>query len=235
MDAYMTEIQFLFRWFHLLAGVCWIGILYYFNFVQVPFFAETEANVRMGAISKLVPRALWWFRWAAMVTFLTGLVMVLLKMHQLRGAFFESSYGWAITLGGLLGTMMWANVWFVIWPNQKVVIASAQGVVAGGTALPEAAACGRRAALTSRTNVVFSVPMLFFMGAASHLPLFAAVPENAAMVMPLVCLALIGAIEANALVGTQGPTKKPLDTIPGAIHAGFALTVVFFVLFKVLF
>ncbi len=111
------------------SGITWIGILYYFNFVQTPFFAETEASVRTGAIQKLVPRALWWFRWAAMVTFLAGLLMYLMRLGEMgAGLFFTSSYGVTITLGGLMGTIMFLNVWLVIWPNQQIVIASTNQV-----------------------------------------------------------------------------------------------------------
>src|SRR6059036_3182507 len=90
--ALMNEAGWLFllRWIHFLAGITWIGILYYFNFVQVPFFAETEAPVRTGAIQKLVPRALWWFRWGAMITFLAGLLMYLIRLHQMGGEAFRS-------------------------------------------------------------------------------------------------------------------------------------------------
>ena len=111
---FTTNFQFFLRWVHFLAGITWIGLLYYFNLVQVPFFAETEAPVRTGAIQKLVPRALWWFRWGAMVTFLAGWLYLLIRAHQLKGGFFAGSYGWAILLGGILGSVMWANVWFVI-------------------------------------------------------------------------------------------------------------------------
>ena len=119
----MELVQFLLRWVHLLAGVTWIGLLYYFNFVQTPFFAETEAGTRTGAIQKLVPRALWWFRWGAMYTFLAGLLIWLIKLSQLGGDFFPSGYGMAITVGATMGTIMFLNVWLVIWPNQQVVIA----------------------------------------------------------------------------------------------------------------
>ena len=129
----MEVLHFFLRWVHFLAGITWIGILYYFNFVQTPFFAETEAPVRTGAIQKLVPRALWWFRWGAMVTFLAGLLMYLIRLHQMGGeAFFGSQYGITITLGGLLGTIMFLNVWLVIWPNQQIVIASANLAAQGG-------------------------------------------------------------------------------------------------------
>ncbi|MBI2902568.1 MAG: urate hydroxylase PuuD [Candidatus Methylomirabilis oxyfera] len=234
MALMSTEgLLFLFRWIHFLAGITWIGLLYYFNFVQTPFFAETEPPIRSGAIQKLVPRALWWFRWGAMVTFLSGLLIILHRMGVLgvRG-FFNTSYGWAIFLGGTLGTFMWANVWFVIWPNQKVVIASATQVAQGGQAIPEAAALGQRAGFASRTNTLFSIPMLFYMGAASHLSLFSSVTRGQKVTMAVLCAAITLAVELNALCGTSGPTKKPLSTIKGTIHAGFILTVVFYLLFE---
>ncbi|MBM4297573.1 MAG: antitermination protein NusG, partial [Deltaproteobacteria bacterium] len=136
----MEFTLFFLRWIHLLAGVTWIGILYYFNFVQTPFFAETEPAVRVGAIQKLLPRALWWFRWGALVTFLAGILIYLLRMHEMGGSlFFSSSYGVTITVGGLIGTMMFLNVWLVIWPKQQIVMASTNQVASGGQALPEAA------------------------------------------------------------------------------------------------
>ena len=228
---------FLLRWIHFLAGITWIGILYYFNFVQTPFFAETEAGVRSAAIQKLVPRALWWFRWGAMFTFLAGILMYLVELGHLQGPdeFFKRSYGWAITVGGLLGTIMFLNVWLVIWPNQKVVIASATQVAKGGQPIPEAANSGRRAALTSRTNVVFSIPMLFYMGAARHYTLFGEATAQGMLGLTLIGGAIVAAIEANALIGLQGETKKPLDTVAGALWSGFILTAILYLLFLVLF
>ena len=225
---------FLLRWFHFLAGITWIGLLYYFNLVQTPFFAETEAPVRSGAIQKLVPRALWWFRWGAMVTFVTGWLIILHRWGQLGWAgWWNSSYGWTITLGGILGSVMWANVWFVIWPNQKVVIANALQTAKGGPAIPDAAARGRRATLASRTNVVFSIPMLFYMGAASHITLVRQGSGGKAW-MALLSALIIVLIEANALVGAQGATKKPLDTIQGTLAAGFVLALVYYLMFEIL-
>src|SRR6266478_5226177 len=198
-------IHFYLRWIHFLAGITWIGILYYFNFVQTPFFAETEAGVRTGVIQKLVPRALWWFRWGAMFTFLAGILMYLIRIHTMGGeAFFLSQYGVAITLGGLIGTIMFLNVWLVIWPNQQIVIASANQVAQGGQPLPAAAGAGRRAGLTSRTNTVFSIPMLLYMGAASHYSPMVHQSDSRALFWLLV-IVIIGAVEVNALVVTQGP------------------------------
>lgn len=227
---------FLLRWIHFLAGITWIGLLYYFNFVQTPFFAETEPAVRSGAIQKLVPRALWWFRWGAMFTFLAGLLIYLHKLAQAGVAgFYSTSYGWAITVGGLLGTIMFLNVWLVIWPCQQVVIASATQVAQGGQAIPEAAARARRAALASRTNTLFSIPMLFYMGAASHLTLFGEAKAGGIAGLIVIGGIITAAVEANALVGSQGPTKKPLDTVSGTLWAGFILAAIFHLLFVILF
>jgi len=230
----MEVAHFFLRWIHFLAGITWIGILYYFNFVQTPFFAETEAPVRTGAVQKLVPRALWWFRWGAMFTFLAGLLMYLMRLGELGGSvFYSSSYGVTITLGGLMGTLMFLNVWLVIWPKQQIVIASTNQVASGGQAIPDAAAAARRAGLTSRTNTVFSIPMLFFMGAASHYP--SLVRANASHgVFWALAIIIVAAVEYNALSGTQGPTKKPLDSVSGALWTGFFLTAVFYVIFLVL-
>ncbi len=225
---------FILRWIHLLAGITWIGILYYFNFVQTPFFAEAEPGVRSAAIQKLVPRALWWFRWGAMFTFLVGLLMYLEMLGPLGSAFFTTSKGVAITIGGGLGTLMFLNVWLVIWPAQKVVIASATQVAQGGQAIPAAATRARRAALTSRTNVVFSIPMLFYMGASSHYAIVGQTTTSAATSIFIVVAIIIAAIEINALSGSQGPTKKPLDTVSGALWVGFILTAVLYLIVKAL-
>ncbi len=219
---------FLLRWTHFLAGITWIGLLYYFNFVQTPFFAETDPPVRSGAVQKLVPRALWWFRWGAMVTFLSGWLYIISRAHQ--GGFFDGSYGWAILLGGILGSFMWANVWFVIWPNQKIVIQNAIDTAAGRPANPAAGPAGARSGLASRTNTLFSIPMLFYMGAASHLTL--PVPGSGA-VFWIIAILIILLVEANALFGTPGKGgTKPLATVSGTLWAGFILALVFYVLFE---
>ena len=226
----MEFTQFMLRWVHFLAGITWIGILYYFNFVQTPFFAETEAGVRTAAIQKLVPRALWWFRWGAMFTFLAGISIYLMRMSEMgAGLFYSSPYGVTITVGGLLGTLMFLNVWLVIWPNQQVVIASANQVASGGQALPAAAGAGRRGGLASRTNTVFSIPMLLYMGAASHFPQMVHQFTSRGLFWLLVII-IVGAVEANALIGTQGATKVPLDSVKGALWFGFLLAGILFLL-----
>ena len=239
MDAWL----FLLRWFHFLAGITWIGMLYYFNFVQVPFFAGAEAPVRTGMITGgLVARALWWFRWGAMITFITGWLYMLHKIGQfgLQG-FFNTSYGWAIFIGGIIGSLMWFNVWFIIWPAQQVVMASATRVKEGGQAIPEAAARGARGGVASRTNTMLSIPMLFFMGAASHWAFFTPTMGRPAKVtMMIVFLIILAIVEGNAVVGPATPDKasagkKLLSTVNGTFWAGFVLTAIFVIALKVIF
>ena len=160
----------LLRWFHVLAGITWIGVLYYFNFIQTPYFGtDLGGQARSAIVRGLVPNALWWFRWGAMITFLTGWLIVFTKLGH-DSVPLGSGYMTLILTGGLMGTLMWANVWFVIWPAQQVVIANAEKVAAGGEADPAAGPRGARAGVASRTNTLFSVPMLFFMVAAANFP-----------------------------------------------------------------
>src|SRR4051812_6783150 len=136
---------FLSRWLHVVVGITWIGLLYYFNFVQVPAFAEMEAAARNNAIDKLASRALWWFRWAAAATVASGILILLFqpangaKIQLTDGDYWKSATGMSIATGILLALTMFANVWLVIWPNQKKVIANARNVQAGGEADPAAA------------------------------------------------------------------------------------------------
>jgi len=230
---------FLLRWFHFLAGVMWIGILWYFNFVQVPFFAtELGGQARGAVVRALVPNALWYFRWGAMFTFLTGWTIVLSRFGVAddHGTLLASPYMTLILTGGLLGTLMWANVWFVIWPNQKLVIANAEGVAAGNPANPAAAPAGARAGLASRTNTLFSIPMLFFMGSASHFQQLAdklAVGGGNLVLYWIVFFALAGVVEYNALAGKtdQKMAKPPVGPV---VHFGLLLTLVLFVAASVL-
>jgi uncharacterized membrane protein len=225
-------ILILLRWFHFLFGITWIGLLYYFNFVQTPFFGETEAPVRSGAIQKLVPRALWWFRWGAMGTVIFGLLYLFIWWGA-RLDWTFTPWTVAIFTGGAMGLFMWANVWFVIWPNQKIIIANAVAMASGAAANPAAAPAGRRAGLASRTNTLFSIPMLFFMGGASHYNLFAEASPGGLAGWALLGGAVILLVELNALIGSAGPTKKPLDTIPGTITAGFVLWLVMIIVIAI--
>ena len=209
-------VNYLFRWGHVLFGIVWIGLLYCFNFVQTEYFKEADPAHRSGAIQKLVPRALWWFRWGAAFTFLTGLYL----LYVLHGAL-----TYDITVGATLGTLMAFNVWFIIWPNQKIVIASATQVAEGGEALPEAAAAAPKAALASRTNTLFSIPMLFFMGSSAHLPSGIVTDAMAATTASLVAVfAIILILEVNAVRGKQGP----MTSVAGVIHCGLGLTAVLY-------
>ena len=220
---------FLLRWLHFLAGITWIGILYYFNFIQTPFFGSELGGQAKGLMTRgLVPNALWWFRWGAMFTFLSGVTIVLLRLHQ--GAGLGDPYMTKILTGGLMGTFMWFNVWFVIWPAQQLVIASAEAVAGGGEANPAAAAAGQRAGLASRTNTLFSIPMLFFMGSASHASWL---NPSAASYWP-VALIVMGLVEANALIGPGKATQKPLGSVSGTIHMGLALTALLYLLASIL-
>src|SRR5215470_8760859 len=228
---------FFLRWFHFLAGITWIGMLYYFNFVQTPFFASAEAPVRSGMIvGGLVSRALWWFRWGAMLTFITGWLYILHKIAQFGGVreFLAQPYGLTILIGGLLGSTMWFNVWFIIWPAQQVVIASASQVAKGGSAIPEAAARGQRGGFASRTNTMLSIPMLFFIGAASHLAWLGPLTGTTKIGMLVLMVIVIAAAEYNALVGTAGPGKKMLSTLKGTFWAGFVLTAIFWIVSVIL-
>jgi uncharacterized membrane protein len=224
----MDGLLFVFRWLHFFFGVIWIGLLYYFNFVQGPFFAETDASTKSGAIQKLVPRALWWFRWGAMFTIITG-ICLLMGTAQGNMGIFETAWGVSILTGFAFGLVMWFNVWFVIWPNQKIVIQSATQAASGGQALPNAAAAGARAGCASRHNTLFSIPLLFFMGAARHLPI--QVNETAHLgVLAAVIVVLVGLLEFNALKGKTGP----ITSVKGVVHMGFLLTIVTYAIVEVL-
>jgi uncharacterized membrane protein len=147
------------RWIHVIAGVMWIGLLYYFNFVQVGALAEaTKDGTNAGITKHVAPRALFWFRWAAVVTFLAG-VMIAGK-HVVDVLLFLKPTYYPIGVGAWLGTIMLFNVWVLIWPNQKKIL----GLVPATD--PEKAKARRVAFLASRTNTMLSIPMLFFMTAS---------------------------------------------------------------------
>ena len=220
-------LLFLLRWLHFLGGVSWIGILWYFNFSQGPFMNEVDGAVKAAVNSKLAPRTLWYFRWGAMLTFLTGWAIIGIRASVPGGAeLLATSWGVTILTGGLLGTLMWFNVWFVIWPRQKLIIAAANG---GPAADPSVA---RRAFLASRTNTLLSIPLLFLMAAASHLP----IPVNAGGLTAwyVILLVILALLEINALKATNGPTTKPIEKVKGVIHMGLLLTVILYVLLEVL-
>ena len=162
----MDFIQFgIGRWLHILSGIMWIGLLYYFNFVQVPAMAEAAKDNSGAGISKHVaPRALFWFRWGAVATWLFG--AMLLGSNFFKAFLLLDRAFYAIGVGAWLGTIMIFNVWVLIWPNQKKILGMVQATDA------EKAKARRVAFLASRTNTMLSIPMVFFMAASGHQGIF---------------------------------------------------------------
>ncbi len=188
--------------------------------------AQTDAPTKSQAFQKLVPIALWWFRWGAMWTFVTGLIM--LHTAGYTGFSLQGDWGIKILTGGILGIIMWFNVWFIIWPNQKVVIQSATQAANGGQPLPNAAASAAKALLASRTNTLFSIPMLFFMVGASHLPIQMDMSNQ--MTYYIAFLILVAALEFNAIKGKLGP----MTTVKGVITSGFVLNAVIYLMMEII-
>lgn len=157
-------LMFVFRWIHFLAGITWIGLLYFFNLVNVPYTKIAEPKDRAAHVPKLMPIALAWFRHTAWVTVLAGFGLIYLWYWR-NGDFISSNSAKTIFMGMLLGLVMLFNVWVFIWPNQKKVI---EATLKGEKADPQ---WGKTALYASRTNFVLSFPMLLYMGSASHTPL----------------------------------------------------------------
>lgn len=208
----MEIVSFLFKWAHLLFGIAWVGLLYYFNFVQAEYFKEASQEGLADAKAKLAPRALAWFRWSSKFTFLTGLVL----FYFIGKAGVTNDY---IVVGALMGTLMFVNVMALIWPNQKVVLGLKEGDVAKAAA---------KAALASRTNVLFSAPMLFCMIASHQLGYSAQhiLSVQGGGLGMFIAFAIIALIEANALFGKPGP----MASIRGVIHMSLALSALIFCL-----
>ncbi len=236
---FATNFQFLLRWVHLLAGITWIGMLYFFNLVNVQFQKELDAATKGKVVPLLMPKALFWFRWGAMLTWFSGFIYYFLIVDSEKSGHVALAYflvGWSIAfvvigallrasvaggplkdgraltlviaivvlfigyatalmarnagassrsisimIGGGLGTIMFLNVWMIIWPLQKKIIAAVKATADTGAAAPaDQAKWARRAFLASRANAWLSVPMLFFMGAASHFPIFSTLEKVAA-------------------------------------------------------
>ncbi len=158
---------FFFRWLHVLSGVMWIGLLWYFNFVQIPCMPKIPDDQKPAIGKVIAPAALFWFRWSAMATIVTGLIVAWMNGYFMGAVSLGLTDGvpkhTMIGIGMWLGLIMWANVWFVIWPNQK----KALGMVE--VSAEEKAAAARTAMLFSRTNTLLSVPMLFAMVSAQNL------------------------------------------------------------------
>jgi uncharacterized membrane protein len=231
---WQTNVLFLLRWGHFLAGITWIGLLYFFNLVNVNFMKELDAASKGKVVPNLMPKALWWFRWGAVYTFLFGFLyyMILLGTEKISGKIVVFLVAWtvawlivaallrmsvaggplkdgrvlavviavlvlivawgavvymrqggsnrtiAIAIGGGMGYVMLMNVWMIIWPLQQKIIAATEAAAETGAPPPaDMPKWARRAFLASRTNAWLSVPMLFFMAAASHFPIFGSVPQ----------------------------------------------------------
>ncbi len=158
---------FAFRWIHVLAGIMWIGHLWYFNFTQIPTMPKIPAELKPGVSKFIAPAALFWFRWGAMVTIASGIILALLNGYFIEAVTIGLIDGvpkhTMIGIGMWLGTIMWFNVWFVIWPNQQ----KALGLVPADDATKAKSA--RTAMLFSRTNTMLSIPMLYAMVAAQNI------------------------------------------------------------------
>ena len=172
MSDLYSNAHLIIRWLHVIAGITWIGHLYFFNFVNVPLQGALDDATKKAVNPQLMPRALWWFRWGAMLTFLAGLTLFTLTYMYTPGAGFgptslltdadglTARAKW-ILLGMLLGTIMWFNVWMIIWPIQKRLLT-------GKVPADQVAAARKQALLTSRVNSFLSGPMLFGMLAPAH-------------------------------------------------------------------
>ena len=217
--ASLDGISFIFKWLHLFFGLLWIGHLYYFNFTQGSAMAQADAATKSGITTKLVPIALWWFRWGAMWTLVTGLILLAIKGHSGGMQVYASSWGVTILIGVVMGITMWANVWFIIWPHQQIIMASANKVAGGGAADPQAALVAPKAMLASRTNVLMSIPLLFFMESANHLQLPITPESNLTLAVVILAILLL-IIEGNAIKGKV----FFMQTVKGVITGGFVLT-----------
>ena len=201
-DLY-SNLHLVVRWLHVLAGITWIGHLYFFNFVNVPLQGALDDASKKAVNPQLMPRALWWFRWGAMITFFAGLALFVLVYFYTPGAGFgPTSYlfdagrltdrAMWILFGMLLGFIMWFNVWMIIWPTQKRLLT---GKVPAG----QVAAQRKKAFLTSRVNTFLSGPMLFGMLAPSH---YGAMSLQALGMAVLLGVAAVGwAIKTSPSVG----------------------------------
>jgi len=198
--------QAFFRSFHILFGIAWIGLLYYFNFVQTEYVKVADHDAKADVMKKLAPNALWWFRWAAFFTFLTGLILI----HQIT-----ARIGTEIILGVTMGTIMMLNVWGIIWRNQKIVLGMKDGDVATAAA---------KAGLASRTNTLFSVPMLMYMVYSAHAPGSYLVLEDWSSLSLIIGLAIIFVIEANAIWGKMLPV---IASVRAVITSSFVLAIIF--------
>jgi uncharacterized membrane protein len=153
--------QGVFRWMHVFFGILWIGLLYYFNFVQIRKMPDIPAELKPAVSKYIAPEALFWFRWAALATVVTGLLLALMNGYILQALGLQKPFH-AIGIGMWLALVMAFNVWFIIWPMQQKALGLVQ------VSPEEKAAAARKAMLTSRLNTMLSIPMLFCMVAQQN-------------------------------------------------------------------
>ncbi|MBI3318474.1 MAG: urate hydroxylase PuuD [Candidatus Omnitrophica bacterium] len=201
-DLY-SNLHLVIRWLHVIAGITWIGHLYFFNFVNVPLQGALDDAAKKAVNPQLMPRALWWFRWGAMITFLAGLTLFVLTYFYTPGVGLGATSllmetgqltqrAMWILFGMLLGFIMWFNVWFIIWPTQKKLLT-------GKVPQAEIPAARKKALLTSRVNTFLSGPMLFGMLAPSH---YGAISSGAfLMAVGVGVLVIWASIRGSAQVG----------------------------------
>lgn len=201
----MELVSILVRWGHLLFGITWIGMLYYFNFVQGGYFKQASAEGLADAKAKLAPSALWWFRWGAMLTFITGVIL-------LEGVARLGQWNDFIVVGALMGTLMFLNVWLIIWPNQQIALGMKDG---------DGPAAGAKALLASRTNTLFSAPMAFGMLAGPHY-IGQGYGTGAGGMDLWIAIGIVALLEINAILGKQGP----MTSVKGVIHCSLGLTAI---------
>src|SRR5262245_2799324 len=197
-----STLQAIARWFHIIAGITWIGHLYFFNFVNLPFQGGLDKELKPKVNPPLILRALYFFRWGAMWTFLFGLLLfylIYIDGGAIRNAEGGMSHrGMWILFGMLLGTIMWFNVWFVIWPRQKKIL----GAMLGGPAADPKLA--PQAALASKINTYLSGPMLFGMVAGSHVNIWDMTPVT------LIVAIVLGLGFAHGLYATSRKVKTTI-------------------------
>lgn len=220
-DELISFIDYLARYLHIVFGIAWIGLLYYFNFCSTVYLASAPQDSKISMITTLMPRVLWWFRWAAAFTFVTGAYLVHVVWNA--GTLKEDTI-----IAGVMATIMAINVWFVIWPNQRVVIQSHENMRDGIDPLPDQAACGAAAFLASRTNTLLSLPMVATMVSSAHYHLGGQIETNSYGMF--IALALVLLIWINSLFGKINPL---IQGIPAVITSGFVLTGITMVLLYV--
>jgi uncharacterized membrane protein len=234
---------------HVIVAIMWMGLLWFFNFVQTPAYAEMDPSARNAAFDKVTWRALWWFRWAAAATVAFGLLILGAGGFKSGDDFdktfwLHSTAGPTLLLGIVMGIVMFANVWSIIWPKQQIVIGNARNLLAGGEANPDAAAAARAGAMASRQNTIFSLPLLVFMVGATHFygkgPTFAnlGLSTGKTMTYLIVGLIIIAVLELNAVGKISGRGSGGLNVIyethKNAMYTGFGLIVFFYIFAEIL-